>query len=85
MAALFAYVATSAFVLQSMNGMSPIGYSVDFAINAAGMTLAALIAARLAGTIATRSVVLVGQIGALAAGVVMLIRAVWFHTPPPIA
>ena len=41
MGALFAYVATSAFVLQSMNGMSPIAYSVDFAANAAGMTVAA--------------------------------------------
>src|SRR5689334_9916755 len=30
MGALFAYVATSAFVLQSMNGLSPIAYSVDF-------------------------------------------------------
>ena len=38
MGALFAYVATSAFVLQSMNGLSPIAYSIDFAANAAGMT-----------------------------------------------
>jgi DHA1 family bicyclomycin/chloramphenicol resistance-like MFS transporter len=44
MAALFAYVASSAFVPQSMSGLSPIGYSVDFAVNAAGMTLAALAA-----------------------------------------
>ncbi|WP_211257650.1 hypothetical protein [Lentzea albidocapillata] len=49
MGAVFAYVATSAFVLQSMNGMSPVVYSADFAANAAGMTAAALIAARLAG------------------------------------
>jgi MFS transporter, DHA1 family, multidrug resistance protein len=81
MAALFAYVATSAFVLQSMNGLSPIAYSVDFAANAGGMTIAALIAARLAGRVATRSVILVGQIAALAAGVAMLIGAVWFGTP----
>src|SRR3954466_1366824 len=47
MVALFAYVATSAFVLQSMNGMSPVGYSVVFAANAGGMTVAALVAARL--------------------------------------
>jgi DHA1 family bicyclomycin/chloramphenicol resistance-like MFS transporter len=33
MGALFAYVATSAFVLQSMNGLSPIAYSIDFAAN----------------------------------------------------
>ena len=81
MGALFAYVATSAFVLQSMNGLSPIAYSIDFAVNAAGMTIAALIAARLAGRVATRKVILVGQVAALAAGVAMLIGALWFDTP----
>ena len=85
MGALFAYVATSAFVLQSMNGLSPIAYSVDFAANAAGMTLAALIAARLAGRVATRKVILVGESTALAAGIVMLIGALWFDTPLTVA
>jgi DHA1 family bicyclomycin/chloramphenicol resistance-like MFS transporter len=81
MAALFAYVATSAFVLQSMNGMSPIAYSVDFAANAGGMTVAALLAARLAGRVATRTVILVGQLAALGAGVVLLVGSVWLDTP----
>jgi MFS transporter, DHA1 family, multidrug resistance protein len=81
MGALFAYVATSAFVLQSMNGLSPIAYSIDFAANAAGMTIAALVAARLAGRVATRKVILVGQIAALGAGVGMVIGALWFDTP----
>jgi DHA1 family bicyclomycin/chloramphenicol resistance-like MFS transporter len=81
MGALFAYVATSAFVLQSMNGLSPIAYSVDFAANAAGMTVAALVAARLVGRIATRKVILAGQVAALAAGVAMLAGALWFGTP----
>ncbi len=81
MGALFAYVATSAFVLQSMNGLSPITYSVDFAANAAGMTVAALVAARLAGRVATRTVILAGQIAALIAGVAMLAGALWFGTP----
>jgi DHA1 family bicyclomycin/chloramphenicol resistance-like MFS transporter len=81
MGALFAYVATSAFVLQSMNGLSPIAYSISFAANACGMTIAALIAARLAGRIPTRRVILGGQIAALAAGLVMLAGALWFETP----
>lgn len=85
MGALFAYVATSAFVLQSMNGLSPIAYSVDFAANAGGMTLAALAAARLAGRIETRMIILVGQIAALAAGLAMLIGAIWFDTPLVVA
>jgi MFS transporter, DHA1 family, multidrug resistance protein len=85
MGAVFAYVATSAFVLQSMNGLSPIAYSIDFAANAAGMTLAALVAARLAGRVATRTVILVGQLAALAAGVAMLIGAIWFDTPLTLA
>lgn len=85
MVALFAYVATSAFVLQSMNGMSPIAYSADFAANAGGMTVAALVAARLAGRVATRKVIFVGQVAALAAGAVMLVGALWFGTPVRLA
>ena len=85
MGAVFAYVSTSAFVLQSMNGLSPIVYSVDFAANAGGMTLAALIAARLAGRVATRRVIALGQVAALAAGIAMLVGALWFGTPLVVA
>ncbi|MEV4267796.1 multidrug effflux MFS transporter [Kribbella sp. NPDC049584] len=81
MGALFAYVATSAFVLQTMNGLSPIAYSIDFAANAAGMTVAALIAARLAGRVSTRKLILAGQVAALAAGIAMLVGALWFDAP----
>ena len=81
MGALFAYVATSAFVLQSMNGVSPIAYSALFAVNAGGMTLAALVAARFAGRVSTRHVILVGQVAAVAAGVALLVGAVAFGMP----
>jgi DHA1 family bicyclomycin/chloramphenicol resistance-like MFS transporter len=81
MGALFAYVATSAFVLQSMNGLSPVAYSIDFAANATGMTIAALLAARLAGRVSTRKLILLGQLAALASGVAMLVGAMWFDTP----
>jgi DHA1 family bicyclomycin/chloramphenicol resistance-like MFS transporter len=84
MGAVFAYVATSAFVLQSMNGLSPVAYSIDFAANAAGMTVAALVAARLAGRVATRRVILAGLLAALAAGVAMLAGALWLGTPLPL-
>ncbi|MDQ0240850.1 multidrug effflux MFS transporter [Arthrobacter bambusae] len=79
--ALFAYVATSAFILQNMNGLSPVAYSIVFAANAGGMTIAALVSARLAGRVPTRRVILVGQAIALAAGVVMLAGALWWGTP----
>ncbi|PRY10478.1 multidrug effflux MFS transporter [Kineococcus rhizosphaerae] len=79
--ALFAYVATSAFVLRSMNGLSPIAYSASFAANAGGMTVAALLAARLAGRVRTRTVVLAGQLLALVAGLTMLAGALWLGTP----
>lgn len=83
--ALFAYVATSAFILQNMNGLSPVAYSVVFAANAGGMTIAALVSARLAGRVPTRRVILTGQIIALAAGAVMLAGALWWATPLPVA
>ncbi|ADB30634.1 drug resistance transporter, Bcr/CflA subfamily [Kribbella flavida DSM 17836] len=85
MGALFAYVATSAFVLQSMNGLSPLAYSIDFAVNAVGMTIAALLAARLAGRVSTRKLILTGQIAALVAGGAMLAGALWLGTPLPLA
>jgi DHA1 family bicyclomycin/chloramphenicol resistance-like MFS transporter len=79
--ALFAYVATSAFILQNMNGLSPVMYSIVFAANAGGMTIAALVSARLAGRVSTRKVILAGQLIALAAGVAMLAGALWWATP----
>jgi DHA1 family bicyclomycin/chloramphenicol resistance-like MFS transporter len=81
MGAIFAYVSTSAFVLQSMNGLSPVVYSVDFAANAGGMTLAALVAARLAGRVNTRRIIALGQVAALLAGIAMLVGALRFDTP----
>ncbi|HEU5485126.1 MAG TPA: MFS transporter, partial [Microlunatus sp.] len=85
MGSIFAYVSTSAFVLQSMNGLTPIAYSIDFAANAAGMTIAAMVAARLAGRVATRKIILAGQLAALAAGIAMLVGALWFHAPLVVA
>jgi DHA1 family bicyclomycin/chloramphenicol resistance-like MFS transporter len=79
--ALFAYVATSAFILQNMNGLSPVMYSIVFAANAGGMTIAALVSARMAGRVPTRKVILAGQLVALAAGVAMLAGALWWATP----
>jgi DHA1 family bicyclomycin/chloramphenicol resistance-like MFS transporter len=81
MVALFAYVATSAFVLRSMNGLSPLEYSASFATNAGGMTVAALVSARLAGRVATRAVIVVGQVLALAAGLALLTGALFWGTP----
>ena len=49
MGVTFAYVATSAFILESMNGLAPIVYSIDFAANAIGLTAATLLSARRSG------------------------------------
>lgn len=75
MGAIFAYVATSAFVLQSMNGLSPTAYSVDFAVNAVGLTVTTLIAAKLAGRVPTRAVVGVGLAATAIATVVLTVGA----------
>jgi MFS transporter, DHA1 family, multidrug resistance protein len=85
MGVTFAYVATSAFVLQSMNGLSPMMYSIDFAANAVGLAIATLVAARLAGRIATRTVIITGLCATAAAGTLLLVGALWFGTPLPVA
>ena len=85
MGVTFAYVATSAFILQGMNGLSPVMYSVDFAANAVGLALATLLAARLAGRASTRSVITVGLAVTAAAGLLLLAGALWWGTPLPVA
>ena len=85
MGMIFAYVATSAFVLQSMNGLSPMAYSIDFAFNAVGLTVATLAAARLANRVSARSLVGIGLGVSAAAGAVLLVGAAWFHMPLPVA
>ncbi len=81
MGVTFAYVATSAFILQSMNGLSPIMYSIDFAANAVGLAGATLLAARLAGRVPTRRVITVGLAVTAAAGLLLLVGALWWGTP----
>jgi DHA1 family bicyclomycin/chloramphenicol resistance-like MFS transporter len=82
---VFAYVATSPFILQTMNGLSPTAYAIDFAANAGAMTIASLVAARLAGRVSTRRIILVGQGCMVVAGSGMLVGAVWFGMPLVVA
>ncbi|MCU1538826.1 MAG: multidrug transporter CflA [Humibacillus sp.] len=81
MGATFAYVATSAYILQAMNGLSPLAYSADFALNAVGLALATLLAARLAGRVRTERVVAAGLAASAAAGAALLVGALWLGTP----
>jgi DHA1 family bicyclomycin/chloramphenicol resistance-like MFS transporter len=81
MVGVFAYVSTSAFILESINGLSPIAYSLDFAGNAAAAAVASLVAARLAGRVSTRRVILVGQILGLAAGAALLAGGLFLGAP----
>src|SRR3954451_2741981 len=75
MGAIFAYVATSAFVLQSMNGLSPTAYSIDFAVNAVGLTAATLVAANLSATVSTRAIVGAGLATTAVATAVLVVGA----------
>ncbi len=84
MGVIFAYVATSAFVLQSMNGLSPMLYSLDFAFNAVGLTVTTLVAAKLAASVSTRATVTVG-LSATAAAAALLLAGALVGMPLPIA
>jgi DHA1 family bicyclomycin/chloramphenicol resistance-like MFS transporter len=81
MGVTFAYVASSAFVLQSMNGLSPVMYAIDFAANAVGLVLATLAAARLAGRVPTRRVITAGLTATAAAGILLMLGALWCGMP----
>jgi DHA1 family bicyclomycin/chloramphenicol resistance-like MFS transporter len=81
MGVVFAYVSTSAFILETTAGLSPIAYSIDFAANAAVASIAALLAARFAGRIPTRRIVLVGLAIGLAGGLGLLVGGLFLGTP----
>ena len=79
MIVVFAYVSSSAFILEDVNGLGPIQYSVDFAGNAAAASIAALLAARLAGRVPTRRVIGVGQAVGVAGALVLLAAGSLLH------
>lgn len=81
MGVTFAYVATSAFILESTNGLSPIIYSIDFAANAVGLMAATLLSARLADRVPARRLIGIGLIATTAAGSALLIASIWPGTP----
>lgn len=73
MAAMFAYVSGSSFVLQGLYGMSPQTYSLTFGINAVGLVLAGQINARLVGRVATSAQLLTtALLASSVAGAVLL-------------
>ncbi|GAA4851983.1 multidrug effflux MFS transporter [Saccharopolyspora rosea] len=77
MAAMFAYVSGSSFVLQNIYGLSPQTYSFVFGMNAVGLVAAGQINARLVGRVATESQLLVtALVSASIAGAVLVTAAV---------
>lgn len=82
-AAMFAYVSGSSFVLQGIYGLSPQTYSFVFGLNAVGLVAGGQINARLVGRVATESqLLLIALISASTAGA-LLVSAVLFGMPLP--
>ncbi|KAA2261311.1 Bcr/CflA family multidrug efflux MFS transporter [Solihabitans fulvus] len=74
-AAMFAYISGSSFVLQSVYGLSPQGFSAVFAVNAVGIVIAGQINGRLVGRVSTRKLLAIGLAMIGVGGVVLLLAA----------
>ncbi|AKF93801.1 multidrug effflux MFS transporter [Brevibacillus laterosporus] len=72
-AAMFAYISGSPFVLQNMFGVSAQMFSVFFAVNGLGIILASQITGKLAGKISESKLMISGLILAAIGGVSLLI------------
>jgi DHA1 family bicyclomycin/chloramphenicol resistance-like MFS transporter len=72
MAAMFAYISGSPFVLQNIFGVSPQGFSLFFAVNAIGLILASQITGRLVGRISETKLLTVGIVYAAIGGTALL-------------
>ncbi|GLI04770.1 Bcr/CflA family drug resistance efflux transporter [Paenibacillus tyrfis] len=75
-AAMFAYISGSPFVLQDIFGVSPQGFSVCFAINGLGIILAGQVTGRLAGRVSDKRLLVSGLGLASVAGVALLLAIV---------
>ncbi|WP_274649309.1 multidrug effflux MFS transporter [Paenibacillus humicola] len=77
MAAMFAYISGSPFVLQDLFGLSPQMFSVCFAVNGLGIIAASQTTGRLAGRIGERRLLAAGLTSAAAGGALLLAAAVF--------
>jgi DHA1 family bicyclomycin/chloramphenicol resistance-like MFS transporter len=75
MAAMFAYISGSSFVLQELFGVSPQIYSLIFGINGAGIIIAGQIAGRLAGRVKERKLLGAGLVLSTSGGLLLLVTA----------
>ncbi|MFX3636470.1 MAG: multidrug effflux MFS transporter [Candidatus Pristimantibacillus sp.] len=75
-AAMFAYISGSPFVLQGIYGVSPQMYSVFFAINGLGIIIASQVAGRLAGRVSATKLLLAGLGMASIGGIALLIMII---------
>lgn len=74
-AVMFAYIAGSPFVLQSLYGLGAGQYSLVFAVNACGLVAAAGVSGVFVGRLGARSLLRAGVTGSAAASVVLLVLA----------
>lgn len=75
MAAMFAYISGSSFVLQEIYDVTPRGYSLVFGLNGAGIIIASQVAGRLAGRVEARKMLSAG-LAIAASGALLLLLAV---------
>ena len=77
MAAMFAYISGSPFVLQGLFGVSPRMYSLIFGLNGAGIIIAGQIAGRLAGRVNDRKLLGSGLVMSCSGGALLLLAGLF--------
>ncbi|GGH33564.1 multidrug effflux MFS transporter [Microbacterium album] len=73
--AMFAYIASSPFVMQTVLGFSPLGYAIAFGINGVALLATSLLSGRLATRVTERTQMTLG-LGIQAAGALAIVVAV---------
>lgn len=71
MGSFFGYLSSSPFIFQSIFGLSPVGYSIVFGINALLISLSSVLAGRLARVLSERTIVVLSLMVQFAASVAL--------------
>src|SRR5699024_1176380 len=80
---MFAYIAASPFVLQTIYGVSPQQYSYIFGLNGVGIIIMAQVAGRIVHKVSEAQIMFTAIISALLGGSLLLF-VVFFHLPLPV-
>lgn len=80
--AMFSYISASPFVLQNQLGMTPLVFSIVFAVNSLALMISGFLNRRLLNSVHPHRIMAWAMVGFISLNVVLLVQVVWIRSTP---